>query len=156
MTAVETVWSAKLPPEAKLMLLALVHEDGCVPRAAVRCGLLPRHGGALAEQLRATGWLDDNFKLVVIRTADDALRNPLRDDTPLPARLRRAVLERDGWRCTQCYTDSDLQVDHIVPRAYGGKTVLDNLRVLCGPCNREKSDGLPEPGESIEDRTDAA
>ena len=33
-----------------------------------------------------------------------------------------------------------LQVDHIKPMNKGGKTILDNLQVLCRVCNGEKSD----------------
>jgi hypothetical protein len=150
-TAVETVWSAKLPPEAKLMLLALVHEDGCVVRAAGRCGLLPKHGGALAESLRATGWVDDEYRIILIERPDWALKNPLRNDEPLPERMRLAVLERDGWRCTACKSPDDLQVDHVKPRAFGGTNVMANLRTLCGSCNRAKGDSLDDVGESVED-----
>lgn len=30
------------------------------------------------------------------------------------------------------------EVDHIIPRVKGGKTVPENLRILCEPCNRRK------------------
>jgi len=33
-----------------------------------------------------------------------------------------------------------LQVDHIKPMNKGGKTILDNLQILCRVCNGEKSD----------------
>ncbi|WP_084590960.1 HNH endonuclease [Desulfonatronovibrio magnus] len=32
----------------------------------------------------------------------------------------------------------ELHGDHIIPRAKGGKTIWDNLQLLCGPCNRKK------------------
>ncbi|MCL2120892.1 MAG: DEAD/DEAH box helicase family protein [Clostridiales bacterium] len=34
------------------------------------------------------------------------------------------------------------QIDHIVPMSKGGKTTLDNLQLLCRPCNLIKSDKL--------------
>jgi ATP adenylyltransferase len=33
-----------------------------------------------------------------------------------------------------------LDVDHIIPVAIGGKTVYENLQVLCAKCNRSKRD----------------
>jgi 5-methylcytosine-specific restriction endonuclease McrA len=52
--------------------------------------------------------------------------------------IRRAVWERDGGACVQCGEAFELQFDHIIPVALGGATALENLQVLCGPCNRAK------------------
>lgn len=54
-------------------------------------------------------------------------------------KLRFAIYERDGWRCSKCGKRSDnLEIDHIVPIAKGGKTTIDNLQTLCPRCNKEK------------------
>lgn len=62
----------------------------------------------------------------------------------IPKRLRFLVLRRDGYRCQLCgLTQADgvqLEVDHKVPVAKGGKTDEDNLWTLCHPCNNGKSD----------------
>jgi 5-methylcytosine-specific restriction endonuclease McrA len=57
--------------------------------------------------------------------------------------LRAAVFARDGMQCTfidesgrRCSECGFLEIDHIVPRARGGKTELENLRVLCRAHNR--------------------
>lgn len=60
---------------------------------------------------------------------------------------RRAIVARDGLRCT--YIDPDngvrcsetrwLSLDHVVPWARGGKTTAHNGRVLCGPHNRQQA-----------------
>lgn len=34
----------------------------------------------------------------------------------------------------------ELHVDHIIPWAKGGETVMDNLQTLCSKCNWGKSD----------------
>ena len=34
--------------------------------------------------------------------------------------------------------DSDLTIDHIVPRKYGGTNAVINLQVLCRSCNSKK------------------
>jgi len=56
----------------------------------------------------------------------------------VPAEVRRAVWERDGCRCQWrmssggvCGSTRRLQLDHIIPRARGGPSTIDNLRVLC-------------------------
>jgi 5-methylcytosine-specific restriction endonuclease McrA len=35
-------------------------------------------------------------------------------------------------------------VDHVLPLAKGGPHSTKNLQLLCPPCNRSKSDKLPE------------
>jgi hypothetical protein len=46
-------------------------------------------------------------------------------------RMRRAVLERDGHRCTVCGCGGSLDVHHIVPRSRGGTNAPSNLVTLC-------------------------
>lgn len=66
-------------------------------------------------------------------------------DPPVSARLRFTVLERDQFRCRYCGVaapDVPLHVDHIVPLAAGGRTVLDNLVTACRDCNLGKAGRL--------------
>lgn len=51
---------------------------------------------------------------------------------------RRLILERDGWACVWCGSTDELQIDHVVPFSRGGACSVDNVAVLCGPCNRRK------------------
>lgn len=56
---------------------------------------------------------------------------------------RRSVMERDGWRCRYCGSNRELTIDHIIPKAKGGRNTQDNLQVLCEPCNQEKGTKVP-------------
>ncbi len=46
--------------------------------------------------------------------------------------VRRAVFERDGYRCVECGRSGRLECDHITPLDRGGDPWdLDNLQALC-------------------------
>ena len=55
--------------------------------------------------------------------------------------FKRAILERDGYRCQLCGRAKgeggvrQLDVAHIVPHAQGGLSVPENMQVLCHSCN---------------------
>ena len=55
------------------------------------------------------------------------------------SRTRRAVLERDGYRCVLCGAWALLlDIDHIVPLAEGGTSDMANLRTLCATCHAKR------------------
>lgn len=56
----------------------------------------------------------------------------------IPDRIRVAVMERDERTCVECGATENLTLDHIHPYSLGGMDTLENLRVLCGPCNSRK------------------
>ncbi len=60
----------------------------------------------------------------------------------MPAQ-RRAVRARAGGRCEYCHTldgfvPDSFAVEHILPRAKGGRTRLQNLALSCPACNGHK------------------
>ena len=59
------------------------------------------------------------------------------------AEMYAHLLEQHGARCQGCYREFDdsryLQLDHNVPRSDGGLNHISNRVLLCGPCNRLKS-----------------
>ncbi|OZC59242.1 hypothetical protein CH276_22605 [Rhodococcus sp. 06-470-2] len=62
-------------------------------------------------------------------------------------RLRYEILQRDGYTCRYCGAKADnetrLVVDHVLPKALGGKDEPDNLITACEPCNVGKSSTTP-------------
>lgn len=53
---------------------------------------------------------------------------------------RVLVLTRDGYRCRECGSPANLQIDHITPIAAGGSDDPSNLQTLCAACNGHKGD----------------
>lgn len=56
----------------------------------------------------------------------------------IPDDIRQFVWTRDEGSCVDCSSTTELQFDHIIPIALGGANTVENLQVLCGPCNRKK------------------
>ncbi|MET9220666.1 HNH endonuclease [Streptomyces sp. NPDC003300] len=66
---------------------------------------------------------------------------PASDSGRISPRLQAEVFTVKGRFCAMCGAgpqDARLQIDHIVPRSWGGETELDNLEPLCQPHNNGK------------------
>ncbi len=60
-------------------------------------------------------------------------------------KMRFSIYQRDGYRCRKCGVSqryTQLEVDHIIPIAKGGKSTYNNLQTLCHKCNAKKGDNL--------------
>jgi hypothetical protein len=60
--------------------------------------------------------------------------------------LRWQVLWRDQFTCRYCGKSAPhvpLVIDHVFPKAHGGKDKLENLTAACEQCNNGKRDQLP-------------
>lgn len=57
----------------------------------------------------------------------------------IPVPLKREIWKRDQSKCTNCGSKHALEIDHIHPYGMGGKNELNNLRLLCRPCNQHKA-----------------
>ena len=65
----------------------------------------------------------------------------------IPRDVMLKVVRRDGQMCQVCgrnVPDRELHLDHLIPVSRGGTSSVENLRVLCAQCNRDKSDSLSE------------
>ena len=56
---------------------------------------------------------------------------------------RQNIFKRDSHECQYCNSKKDLTVDHVIPKAKGGKTVWKNLVTACKRCNTLKGDNKP-------------
>jgi 5-methylcytosine-specific restriction endonuclease McrA len=89
---------------------------------------------ALIEKKRAKRW-------GIVKKPRKTPRPSKRDDV-FPAHVRRAIHERAGGRCEfifpngeRCGETRRLELDHVEPKALGGKSTLENGRLGCRPHN---------------------
>ena len=60
---------------------------------------------------------------------------------------RHEVYERDAGVCQHCSISLERDeghIDHVLPRSRGGDDFIDNLQLLCKPCNMKKGGSIPE------------
>lgn len=60
---------------------------------------------------------------------------------------RRAIYERDGWRCALCDSTKHIQIHHVVPRGHGGNNKPCNLITLCATCHAHIHGIIPDYSE---------
>lgn len=78
---------------------------------------------------RGTFYLDNNIWQAICRVERGKVTN----------KMRFAIYEKDHYRCRKCgRKTNDLEIDHIIPIAKGGKSTFDNLQTLCHKCNCKK------------------
>lgn len=83
------------------------------------------------------------FQVPLVIRLVNYVRIPGRLSIPL---TRRTVMIRDQYTCQYCGAQPGkhaLTLDHVVPRARGGRTSWENIVVACGPCNQRKGNRLP-------------
>ncbi len=79
-------------------------------------------------------------RLRKIRAAEEEVERGRRER--LPDEVRAAVWHRDDGRCVRCGAEQELQFDHVIPFSRGGSNAVENIQILCGPCNRTKGDSI--------------
>lgn len=73
-----------------------------------------------------------------------------------PKVTRQNIFTRDHFRCAYCGKSfkgsiKDLTVEHVIPRAHGGRTTWDNTVTACFKCNTHKgSKTLAESGMTLQ------
>jgi 5-methylcytosine-specific restriction endonuclease McrA len=62
----------------------------------------------------------------------------------VPRWSKAGVIKRDHHICAYCSSARGYTVDHIVPKAQGGRDTWLNTVACCEPCNSRKADRTPE------------
>jgi len=65
---------------------------------------------------------------------------------------RRNIFLRDGHQCQYCGcrpSTADLTIDHVLPKAQGGRSTWDNVVLACMKCNTRKGNRTPEQAGMI-------
>ena len=84
---------------------------------------------AKLNQKRGNFYLNDDIWQAICRVERGKVTN----------KMRFSIYNRDHYRCRKCGRKTkDLEVDHIIPIAKGGKSTYDNLQTLCHRCNLKK------------------
>lgn len=105
-------------------------------------------------------------KVDVVEAYEDLIRG-VSSTLPMPSvvRLRRYarqdrrvkfsrtnVYRRDNFACQYCGVQPgtpELTLDHVVPRAHGGRTEWTNIVTCCVPCNARKADRTPDQAKML-------
>lgn len=97
------------------------------------------HGGyvvsALHQALRA---YDLTTESAIRGTKRSAVSQARKEFQSIRQTTYLTLAKRDGEHCRACGSTGLLHVDHKTPLSRGGSNDLDNLHLLCGPCNLRK------------------
>lgn len=111
------------------MVLAVMADAAAGPVAGIAVA------GIAAAFFAGAVWLT-----VRMRRELDAAPPPLPHSRSIPQWVKIAVATRDGGKCRSCGSAYELQYDHVIPYSRGGSsTDVNNIQLLCGTCNRRKS-----------------
>lgn len=95
--------------------------------------LVPRSDGLTLRSPSKT--LDTPVAIALNRYVQDRRKVFTNDDYV----SKRVILRRDGYICAYCGEYGDT-IDHIVPRARGGRSTWGNMTAACRDCNSRKAD----------------
>ena len=63
---------------------------------------------------------------------------------------RQSIFQRDNFICQYCnkqFKKSELEVEHVIPKCQGGKSLWNNVVSSCGVCNDKKGGRTPEQAD---------
>jgi len=96
----------------------------------------PRDPWRTIRNLHESGFLIKVRKGIYRYDPKSVIKKDLEDFTP---EQKKAILERDGYKCVICgkglKDGVELHVDHIKPRYLGGKSTIENGQTLCAQHN---------------------
>jgi len=75
----------------------------------------------------------------IAKFGDDLRVACMRLRPEIPPHDKAMVKARQGYMCAMCEDPAIRDIDHITPRARGGRDTLDNYQALCGACHALKT-----------------
>lgn len=98
---------------------------------------------------------DDNISWIAGRIKHPSiikLKNHIKREFITTNFSRKSLIKRDKSTCQYCskkLSPAQITIDHVVPRAHGGKTSFNNCVVCCRVCNSKKADKTPDQANMI-------
>lgn len=123
--------------------------DGELPGVealAFRLRLTTKAAEAAVDELFAAGFIEDS------QGDEPAGNSPAWPSRHIPEKVKQAVFVRDNGRCMWCHGSANIEYDHKIPVSAGGKSVFENVQLLCRSCNRSKRAKMGKAAEQVATR----
>lgn len=124
---------------SRAVVLKRLGQEGLVSEGEEKTSLLDKEVHFTSEPPTRT---DEKEALGLVPCAIKGMKEP-RGVKWSRAEMRKYLLKRHGSRCQGCDRTFDdpryLELDHNTPRSDGGLNHVSNRILLCGPCNKVKS-----------------
>ena len=86
-------------------------------------------------------WVADGVIWIMLRTRTNERTIKPTERIPWPKGLKQELMKRQNNTCVYCghrRTARLFEIDHIFPVVRGGSNDIENLQVICSPCNMRK------------------
>ncbi len=86
-------------------------------------------------------WVADGLIWIMLRTRSNERTIKPTERIPWPKSLKQELMKRQNNTCVYCghrRTARLFEIDHIFPVVRGGSNDIENLQVICSPCNMRK------------------
>ncbi len=126
--------------------------DGYIPDAktlAFRLRTSERQIIGILNDLQDSGFIVDSDEVFEVEEglslAQQIAKNNGFGSRYISDEIKKAILLRDKGVCTFCGSPDRIEFDHIHPVSKGGESTIENVQLLCRPCNRKKRARLAAP-----------
>ena len=89
-------------------------------------------------------WLSVNGRNHILATVGRRRERKIGLDAQFTPKDAKLIYERFNYRCFNCQSIKQLQIDHHRPLSCGYGLTLNNAVLLCKSCNASKNDKMPE------------
>lgn len=127
-----------------LIWLISSEKDGLIPDnddLAFRLRISVPEAKKIVEELSASQFLinvsDEEVEQSATNAQSIAAQNGY-GSRHISDKTKRQVWDRDEGKCQDCGAVKNIEYDHIMPVSKGGGSNIENIQLLCRPCNRKK------------------